>query len=177
MSKAFYPDEYEQFWRAYDAPPNASKKKAYEAYKNAVDIPNHPLLIQCVEAYKEFLRTNSKPNNPYPKCHPVTWLNQARYEGFLDRAEQLLHEEAKLTERRDASVSASGSTWPESVIKAMKLSEPLLKTWILPCVFKAGPPPVIIAPKRFHADWVANNYGAKLMRILGDDLQITYANK
>ena len=175
MNKAWYPEEFEQLWRAYGAPASASKKKGYDAYKKAKDIPNHPLLMQCVAAYNEYLKANSRPNNPHPKCHPATWLNQARYEGFLDRAEELLRLQTAVSDRRDASVSASGQTWPDAVLKALRLSEPILKTWVLPAVFVEENPYKIICPSRFHMNWLHEKFGMEIRRALGDNVVITYA--
>lgn len=172
--KAWYPDEFQEFWRLYDPPANASKKKAYAAYKKAADIPDHALLMQCVVAYNEFLKANSRPNNPYPKCHASTWLSQSRFEGFLDRAEELLRAQKSASAGKDASLSVSAATWPEAVLKALRLSEPVLKAWILPCVLKLGNPPEIIAPKQFHANWLLSHFPQNLERALGGDYRVTY---
>lgn len=173
--KAWYPDEFEEFWRAYAAPANASKKKAYAAYKKATDIPDHALLMQCVAAYNEFLMANSRPNNPYPKCHAATWLSQSRFEGFLDRAEELLRAQKTVSAGKDASLSVSAATWPEAVLKALRLSEPVLKAWIYPAVYRPGNPPEVIAPSKFHANWLLSKYGMEIERALGDGVKVTYA--
>lgn len=173
---AFYPDDFTCFWRTYNPPKNASKAKAYEAYKKASDIPAHDLLIQCVLAYRRFIATNSKPGREYPICHPVTWINQSRWDGFLEEAEAALRMENKLKDSKEANDQASGQTWPAEVLKGLRLSDELLKVWIIPCTLIPGTPAEVIAPKRFHANWLREKYLDKFQRVLGDGVKITYAS-
>lgn len=172
--KTWYPPEFEEFWKAYKAPPNASKPKAFEAYKKAKDLPNLPLLLQCVEAYKQFLKETTTSTFTPAKCHPVTWLNQARYEGFLAKAEKTLEGMSKIESVKDAEVAASALSWPGPVLDKLRMEDAAVKAWILPCTFKPGSPPVIICPTKMHANWLNEKLIDKITRAVGQHVRITY---
>jgi hypothetical protein len=170
--KTWYSPEFEQFWRAYEAPPNASKQKAYEAYKKARDLPNLPLLLQCVYAYKEYVAASSRKDFVVSICHPATWLNQGRYEGFLDMAEKHLVEKASVTQSAEASVAASTKSWPDDVLKALCLDEPILKAWFLPCTLVMSSPAEIITPTKMHENWLKERHQDRIERVLGEGVVI-----
>ncbi len=171
---AFYPNEYEELWKAYAAPANASKKMGHIAYKKATDLPAHDLLLCCVEAYNEFLKANSRPNQPYPRAHLATWLNQARWEGFLDRGEELLRLQKGHREAKEAAVSATSQSWPTATISRLTLSPAIVERWFLPCTFIPGEPPELIAPSRFHADWLLTKFYSQIERALGPGTVVSY---
>lgn len=170
-----YPDGFLRLWREYGSPKNSSKSKAYEAYRKAQDKPSDELLLHCIAAYCSFIRENSRYRE-YPKCHMATWLNQGRWESFMDDAEKALTQENKHKEAKDADVQASGQTWPAEVIGRLGLPDAVLRTWILPCALIQSQPAEVVAPRKFHAQWLREKFLDRLQRVLGDGVKITYAS-
>jgi hypothetical protein len=173
MGRTFYSPDFEVLWRAYDAPPNSSKLKAYEAYKKAKDIPSDDMLLLCINAYNSWLK-QQKGVSPYPKCHMATWINQARWEGFMDKAEQMQTIQAKVQESKEAMISASRQSWPKDIIEKLKLPDPVLEAWIIPCTYVSGPPPQIVAPKRMHANYLREKLIDRLERAIGPGVVISH---
>lgn len=99
-----YPQEFEQFWKAYDPPKNATKPDALKSWQRSADVrPPLAELLACVAAYRSWIAAESrKRKDPYPIKHPATWLNKRGWESFLasarsvpdpavqDRADQLM---------------------------------------------------------------------------------------
>ncbi len=83
-------DDFEEFWKAYPRTPNMSKKVARQSWdklRKQGGLPEPARMAQAVAAYKRFIAENSKGRpNPYPAAHAATWLNQERFNGFLDTA-------------------------------------------------------------------------------------------
>lgn len=99
-----YPQEFEQFWKAYDPPKNATKPDALKSWQRSADVrPPLTELLASVAAYRSWIAAESrKRKDPYPIKHPATWLNKRGWESFLasarsapdpavqDRADQLM---------------------------------------------------------------------------------------
>ncbi len=174
--RAVYPEEFDRFWRAYNPPPSASKKSGYASYKTLIKdmiLPDHPLLLCCVEAYNEFIASESKPGKPHPKCHPATWLNQHRFEGFMERAEALLARQQSKADAKEAAIAVTSPTWPDSVLKALRVSDAILTAWFLPCTLNISDERAeIIAPTQMHVNWLRNKYPSHIERALGPDVII-----
>lgn len=168
----WYPDDFEQVWRAYRAPANASKKMAYAAYQKAQkqDLPPLPILLQSIYAYNEWLVKNGTPKRPYPKAHPATWINQARWEGFVAAESVSTPETEKLT----ADAEAAAASWPKEILEKLQLSQPVIGVWFLPCTFLGGPPPEIRCPSKFHADWLLSHFPQQIIRAAGPYTKITH---
>lgn len=178
MGKAiFYSDRFEQLWKAYAGEANGSKKMANAAYlKAGNDLPPHDLLLCCVEAYREFLKANSKPGRVYPQAHLTTFLNQGRYEGFLERGEELLRIAKGRTAQREATVAATSTSWPTSTLNKLALSPAIVEKWFLPTVLEPGPPPRILAPTKFHAEWLQTKFYSKIEQALGPGVIVKSAS-
>lgn len=176
-NQKFYTEEFEQAWKLYNSPPNGSKSKAYEKYKSAKDLPRHELFLKCIVAYNEWLAQQSRPNHPYPKLHMATFVNQSRFEGFLDRAEELLKSDLSVRESTNASLAASARTWPDDILSRIKIPQSVKDTWILPATFHAGPPPKIICPSAFHASWLSSKWAPQIEEVLGPAVIISAVGK
>lgn len=85
-TKTAYTPEFEEFWRAYDPPKNATKIDAFKAWTSSEgERPDTQTLIRCVEAYRAWLRdeTRKRRGQECPAKHPSTWLNKRAWEPFL----------------------------------------------------------------------------------------------
>jgi hypothetical protein len=88
--KTVYPEKFEQFFKSYPSRRDESgklmphpKKPAYTAWKRVIkDVPPEKLLVSLTGFFAD-LESRSLLNTPYI-CHPATYLNQERYEAFLD---------------------------------------------------------------------------------------------
>lgn len=88
VSAKGYPDDFEKFWLAYPRSPNMSKAEAGKSWaklKAAGLLPDAATMARAVEAYRRFLADQSRGRkDPHPAAHAATWLNQRRFEGFLE---------------------------------------------------------------------------------------------
>ncbi len=165
----FYEDNFQELWRAYQAPTVSSKKIAYESYLRAGKtgvLPEHGILLQAVEAYKRWLIQNSKPGREHPKAHLSTWINQQRWEGFL--------EEAATATAKEQVQNADADSWPPDILAALNLPQPVIASWFLPTKFIPGTPPTIECRARFHANWLNERFRRNIERVLGPGVIITY---
>jgi len=175
MPGRWYTPEFEEIWRAYSPPMNASKKMASEAYKKAKpDLPDHFLLIKCCEAYNEWLKANGRKGVEYPKAHLSTWLNQARWETFLPRAEELLKHDHEVVKARAEATNTSGSSWPVAILNKLGLAPAIIDKWFLVATFVPGNPPEIICPTRFQADWLLSRWPQQIERACGAGTIISF---
>jgi len=98
-AKGDYPEDFLAFWQAYPHPANpGGKSTAFKAWQGIGDFPAE--LLACVEAYKRSVdaeNANKRPDNRTAYCMAVTWLNQRRWEPYLDaiRAEATKAAEAE----------------------------------------------------------------------------------
>lgn len=75
---------FERFWKAYPRSPNMSKKLAKAAYDKALRRATPDEIFMGLTGYDKWL--NEPKQKDHPVCHAATWLNQDRWEGFLDCA-------------------------------------------------------------------------------------------
>lgn len=83
-----YPEDFERFWLAYPRNQNMSKLEAGKAWaklKAAGALPDAATMARAVGGYRKYLADASKGRkDPHPAAHAATWLNQRRFEGFLE---------------------------------------------------------------------------------------------
>lgn len=75
--RASYPDDFENFWKAYPTDPNMSKKEAHAAWKRMAP-EDRQRATAAVPAFREYCA--GKPD--YRPVHACRFLTQQRYEGF-----------------------------------------------------------------------------------------------
>ena len=83
--------DFEAFWTAYPRSPNDSKKTAkqrWDTLHKAKALPVIADMLRAVQAYKDWLASEQKrrPKDPVPVAHASTWLNQRRFDGFIEAA-------------------------------------------------------------------------------------------
>lgn len=79
--KATYSSEFEDFWLGYPRTPNMSKSKAFDAWRK-LSPEERRACATAVEPYKAFLKAKAD----HPVMHAATFINERRFEGFLEQA-------------------------------------------------------------------------------------------
>lgn len=162
---------FEEFWKAYPRTPNMSKQEARKAWAKLGKegaLPEGPKVLQAVEAYKRFLLEQSKGRRePHPAAHAVTWLNQRRFEGFLDMS----------VPSRGAALAAAVNTGPgweaqfpkwstiRSEFKRMHGNDTVWQAYFAAAHAKSETE--IVCSSRFQRDTLVEKFGEKLRAIIG----------
>lgn len=98
-------DGFEDFWKAYRAPPNSKKNEARKAWLATTKArPPLPELLRAAANYQTWLDAEWRKNKrEYPaKQHPSGWLRGEVWGGFLDTGPAMSPEErAAAQDRRD----------------------------------------------------------------------------
>ena len=79
-----YPDEFEQWWRAYPRHKNASKKKSLNSWRKALKIVEADRLLELTRTYA----ANPGVDEVRLIPHPTTWLNEHRWESVEEADNQ-----------------------------------------------------------------------------------------
>lgn len=96
-----YPEDFEEFIKAYSPPKNYKKPDTLKAWHQTEDVrPVQADLLRAVAGYLSWLAEESrKRKSEYPKQHPATWLRGEVWNGFLDAAPDI--DPARLAELMD----------------------------------------------------------------------------
>lgn len=169
-----YPADFEEFWAAYPTPANSSKADAAKAWqKTARERPAE--ILECVAAFVRWLEAENakrKPSDPYPVCHPATWLNGKRWETHLEAAQR---DAARAAEAEAKRFSGLPACWrPAAEAFAERHGWGLWDATVSTVRLLEGDPPVI----EFDRAWSLNNAKergllAKLAAALGQDPLVT----
>lgn len=83
-------EDFEKFWTAFKAPPDANKPEALKAWgETEASRPSLDDLLKAVEGYNAFVAERSrKEKRDYPKQHPKTWLRGQIWIGFMPKPAQ-----------------------------------------------------------------------------------------
>lgn len=166
-----YGPGFEEFWKAYPRTPNMSKAEAWKVWvrlDKSGHLADQPKMLAAVSAYKQFLANESKGRKePHPPAHAATWLNQRRYDGFID-AEASAH--AAVAARDAAGWEAAYPKWASirAYFRKMHGSDALWHSMFAGC--SAVSETEIVVPSRFQRDRLVDQYGEKLANIIGSDV-------
>jgi hypothetical protein len=141
-------------------------RKAWAKLGKEAALPEGPKVLQAVEAYKRFLTEQSKGRRePHPAAHAVTWLNQRRFEGFLD---------ASVPSRAAALAVNAGPGWEaqfpkwatiRNEFKRMHGNDAVWQAYFAPAHAKSETE--IVCASRFQRDTLIEKFGEKLGAIIG----------
>jgi hypothetical protein len=107
-------------------------------------------LMRSVKSYNRWL---DKQGDKAPAvCHATTFLNQNRFQGFLDADLKPLARAAP----------APDEPWKEAVRD--EIGDAHYSAWIAPLRLSGWE---VICPTVFHRDWVQNNFRAAIERAIG----------
>lgn len=163
-----YPDDFEAFWVSYPRSPNMSKAEAAKAWtklKTAGLLPEQARVMAAVTAYRKFLADQSKGRRePHPAAHAATWLNQRRFEGFLEAPARPVGSPAVDT---GPGWEAAFPKWAKvrDTFREMNGNDTLWLTWF------AKVRPVseteLLCWSRFERDQLEQKFGDALKRYIG----------
>ncbi len=80
-TRAGYPDDFEEFWRAYPTDANMSKAEAGKQWKR-LTAEDREAAIAATQGFREHCRANPD----YRPLHAVRFLSQRRFDGFAAKA-------------------------------------------------------------------------------------------
>lgn len=78
-----YTPFFEMAWHDFPKSPNASKQEAFKAWCK-LTTEQQGQCISGVYRYAEWLEAERRRRPDMPACHLVTFINQRRFEGFLE---------------------------------------------------------------------------------------------
>ncbi len=78
-----YTAKFEAIWGEYRRSPNMSKPEAFKAYNRALQFAGHEAILLGIKGYNTWL----DKQKDHPVAHLATFLNQRRFEGFLNEAQ------------------------------------------------------------------------------------------
>ncbi len=162
-------DGFERFWRAAEPAKFASKAKAREAWAKTRGLrPPDDVLIAAHAAYRASVAAeNARRKREHPPrtalslCHPVTFLAERRWEGFLDSATA-----------KPAPVPPPPEWGAQGKALAAELGPAVFATWFAGAKLDAGPPVAIVVEKRFKRRWIEDHFREALERVFGDSVRI-----
>jgi len=99
-----YPDDFEEFWKAYQPPKNSKKPDCFKAWEQVGSVrPPLAAILRAVTGYQAFLAEETrKRKSEYPKQQPSTWLRGEVWNNFLDiGTEEDTADRAELRDRID----------------------------------------------------------------------------
>lgn len=166
--------DFEEFWKHYPRTPNMSKQEARKSWaKLAKDgaLPEQPRMLSAVEAYKRFLVDQSRNRKePHAAAHAATWLNQRRYEGFIEQQVQVGGRTMTL---------ATGPGWESRFPKWARIREFFLQAHGSDQVWQnffadieAESETKILCRSEMQRDAIIEKFGEKLVAIIGADLDL-----
>lgn len=86
-----YPDAFDQLWKAYPTDANMSKLEAFKAWERLSD-EDRALCLESVPAF----RVKCEADSTYRPVHLVRYINQRRFDGFVELARKIAsHEELR----------------------------------------------------------------------------------
>jgi hypothetical protein len=170
-----YPEDFEKFWVAYPRSPNMSKAEAGKSWaklKAGGLLPDGAAMSRAVASYRKFLADQSKGRkDPHPAAHAATWLNQRRFEGFLEAPAQAY------------AGGDPGPGWeaayPDTWARLRKFYADTHRSDLLWQNTFAGVRPngsafTIICRSLFERDHLTDKYGENLKRLFGHEVTFIF---
>lgn len=158
-----FAEEFEKFWKAYRRTPNMSKKKARAGWDRIAGKLAPPEdLIRSVGLYNDWL--DAQGAKAPPVCHASTFLNEHRFQGFLDQAAPADPDTAP----KMKWAKLRPQDWHDRVLAA--IGGPAYRSWIAPLWLEGD---VIHCPSRFVMDWVKTHYQQAIERAIGRGIVFT----
>lgn len=111
--KIVYPEQFEEFWKAYPTTVNMSKKEALDAWKK-LDDSDKAKCLQAVAGYRTYLK--SKPG--HETIHACRFIRNRRFDGYAGSA---------------SSSASSSVNWPYILQRSRRIRRWSTVDW--------GPPP------------------------------------
>lgn len=170
-----YSQDFEDSWKAFHPSKNDAKSTAYAAWqktsKRRLSVGAFgKRIIFCIEAYVTWLdaendRRRRQRQSDCPKCHFATWINQARYDSFMDDADA--RTAALEAEAINAAPLFKGwEAQAESLVKEMQRGP--VETWFKGVNVDLTGNPQIEFPSAFKAHYVAKNFPFAVIRAFGN---------
>lgn len=155
---------FEAFWKAYPRTPNMSKSAALKAWRKQKcnDLPQEQLLVS-VAKYKAFLAAETKKNGrDYPAKHVQGWLNERRWEGFIEATPQ-------------AQMATHSADWADT-IPEWKLfkhtTQPAEWAVWFASTHPNGSVSTLVVPSKFTAEKIQEKFGSRLQAHFGEGFEI-----
>lgn len=170
------PEGFEEFWKAFPKTPNMSKSEALKAWSRLQRdgaLPEQALMIASTQAYALFLATQSKGRKePHPPAHAATWLNQRRFDGFIEEA-QARTLAAEMDSKHTPDWADLDPVWA-------KIKDSLTpREWSI--YFKEarpnGSPTTLICHSRYARDKIVEVYGERIAAAFGTDVNFKFEPK
>jgi hypothetical protein len=167
---------FEEFWKAYPRTPNMSKQEARKSWAKLAKegaLPEPARMQTAVDGYKRFLAEQSKNRRePHPAAHAATWLNQRRYDGFLDQT---------IATGRAALAVATGPGWEAKYPKWATIREFFQRQHGNDVVWQnffanveARSETELVCHSRFQRDQLVEKFAEKLIAIIGAPIDFVY---
>lgn len=165
-------DGFDRFWEQSEAPKRASKSEARKAWERTSGVrPSDDLVIAAHAAYRadiaaenERRKAERPPRQPHTLCHPVTFLNERRWEGYITNGMC-----------SDTSVNCLPPK-PEWGVRGDKLEvaigEKAFRAWFSGARIEDCSPPRIIVPKVYMRTWIQNNFMQRLAAVFGEGVRV-----
>ncbi|MBL8780054.1 MAG: hypothetical protein JNL06_03835 [Alphaproteobacteria bacterium] len=150
----------------------AEAGKAWAKLDKAGHLVEQPKMLAAVAAYRRFLAEQSKNRKePHPAAHAATWLNQRRFDGFL--------ESQVVTQSVPGATEAPG--WEAAFPKWANIRAYFRKIHGNDLVWqnmfggcRALSETELVVPSRFLRDQLAEKFGDKIAGIIGADVSFRF---
>jgi hypothetical protein len=156
--KKNYPEEFEEFWRAYPIDPLMSKSKALEKWRR-LSAEDRAAAMRAVPGF----RAHCSKDPTYRPVHAERFLSQRRFDGFNAEDDKRGAAEAS---RDDVGLRAEWGGHAAPLVEAIGAAK--FQAWFSGATFAPGPPVTIKVEKPFAAEWIRGHYSADLRRLFGD---------
>lgn len=169
---------FEEFWKAYPRSPNMSKaeaRKSWAKLRKEGAVPEQAQILKAVEAYKRFLAEQSKGRRePHPAAHAVTWLNQRRYEGFLDSTVPSKASALAPAQTGPGWEAAYPKSWGKirEFFKSQYGNDVVWQNFFAGC--EARSETEIVCRSRFARDALVEKFSDKVARVIGADVSFVF---
>lgn len=178
VSAKDYPEDFKKFWLDYPRNPNMSKPEAGKAWaklKAGGLLPDPATMARAVTGYRKYLADASKGRkDPHPAAHAATWLNQRRFEGFLEAPSTPVG--APVADTGPGWEAAYPETWG-AVRRGffdMHKSDTLWQNTFAGCR-PNGSEFTLICGSRFERDTLEQKFGDLLERRFGQPVKFVFA--
>ncbi len=155
--KKAYPDEFEEFWRAYPTDPLMSKSKALEKWRR-LSAEDRAAALQALPGF----RAHCARDATYRPVHAERFLSQRRFDGF--NAEEA-RRHAAMPPPEEAALRRQWGGNAEALVEAIGAAK--FQAWFAGAEFEAGPPVTITVEKPFAAEWIQRHFMSELRRLYG----------
>jgi hypothetical protein len=156
--KKTYPEEFEEFWRAYPTDALMSKLKAFEKWRR-LSGDDRAAAMRALPGF----RAHCGKDLTYRPVHAERFLSQRRFDGFNAQEDK---QRAAAPTGDGAGLRAEWGGHAAPLVEAIGPAK--FQAWFSGSRFEAGPPAIIKVEKPFAAEWIRGHYSADLRRLFGD---------